>query len=196
MMTHRTLKFEVLWLLILLTLIVPKLQATTLRDNGEQTGDKRGHGPSGAPNDYGPAIKITSSILQLSKSTEGSTALGNLGLEHHETTLEQPWPITTGYQLPAAQTVWLEFPANHQPDFHLIAVPDIVSNHQDHFPSSHAGGSDVSSVSDGGRSTLSTGLHTQIISSGTGVTHVSDNLDFGDVVAEKAKGSRRTSYGR
>ncbi|XP_050329678.1 uncharacterized protein LOC126759105 [Bactrocera neohumeralis] len=195
MMTPRTHKFEVPWLLILLTLIVPKLQATTLRDNGEQAGDKRGHGPSGAPNDYGPAIKITSSILQLSKSTEGSTSLGNLGLEHHETTLEQPWPVTTGYQLPAAQTVWLEFPTNRQPDFHLIAVPD-VSNHQNHLPPTHAGGNEVIGVSDEGRSTLSTGLHTQIISSGTGVTHVSDNLDFGDVVAEKTKGNRRTSYGR
>ncbi|XP_018792326.1 PREDICTED: uncharacterized protein LOC108971018 [Bactrocera latifrons] len=195
MMTHRRHEFEVLWLLILLILIVSELQATTLRDNSEQAGAKSGHGPSAAPNDYGPAIKITSSILQLSKSTEGSTTLGNLGLEHHETTLEQPWPVTTGYQLPAAQTVWLEFPANHQPDFHLIAVPD-VSNHQDRFTPSLAGGNDVSGVSDEGRSTLSTGLHTQIISSGTGVTNVSDNLDFGDAVAEKVKGNRRTSYGR
>ncbi|XP_014099641.2 uncharacterized protein [Bactrocera oleae] len=196
MMTNQLNKFEVIWLLILLILIDTELQATTLRDNGEQVGDKRGHGPSGgAPNDYGPAIKITSSILQLSKSKEGSTTSGNLGLEQHETTLEQPWPITGSYQLPAAQTVWLEFPASHQPDFHLIAVPD-MSNHQYHFASPHAGVNDVSGVFDEGRSPLSTGLHTQIISSSTGVTHVSDNLDFGDVGGEKASGNHRTSYGR
>lgn len=126
---------------------------------------------------------------------EGGTALGNLGLEHHETTLEQPWPVTTGFQLPAAQTVWLELPAGHQPDFHLIAVPD-VSNQQEHFPQPHVGGNGVSGVSDESSSTLSKGLHTQIISSGKGVTHVSDNLDFGDLGGEKAKGNHRISYGR
>ncbi|XP_011185246.1 uncharacterized protein LOC105213851 [Zeugodacus cucurbitae] len=196
MMTQQQNKFEVLRFLVLLILLVTELQAGTVRENGAQPGDQRAHGSGGgAPNDYGPAIKITSSVLQLSKSMEGSTALGNLGLEHHETTLEHPWPITGSYQLPAAQTVWLEFPANHQPDFHLIAVPD-VSNHQDHFPQPHAGGTGVSGVSDESSSTLSTGLHTQIISSGKGVTHISDNLDFGDVGVEKAKATRRTSYGR
>lgn len=50
-MTHRSKNFEVLWLLVQLILVVTELQATTLRDNGSQAGDKRGHGPSGgAPN--------------------------------------------------------------------------------------------------------------------------------------------------
>lgn len=147
--------------------------------------------------DYGPAIKITSSILQLTKSAaEGSSSSGDIGLQHHETTLEHPWPATSGLELPTTQTVWLELSGGPQTDFHLIAVPDVSNAH---IPQAHDFGGGLSGSApnnnDSG-STLSKGLHTQIISSGKGTTQVSDNLDFGDVAEGKAKGNYRISYGR
>ncbi|XP_054729130.1 uncharacterized protein LOC129238116 [Anastrepha obliqua] len=192
--------FKNLRFLILLLLAATELQASTLRDEGMEASEvrtKRGHSTSGgAPNDYGPAIKITSSILQLTKATEGGTAIGDIGLEHHETTLEQPWPVSAaGAHLPAAHTVWLELPGRQQ-DFHLIAVPDVSNDHTQlsHEGAGAAGG--ATSSSDDATSSLSKGLHTQIVSSGKVVTRVSDNLDFGEAAEGRAKSSSRTSYGR
>ncbi|XP_012161141.1 uncharacterized protein LOC105665335 [Ceratitis capitata] len=206
MMTQKANIFKILLLIILLAITTRELQANHIRTKEAQKDlsdanklrAKREHSTSGgAPNDYGPAIKITSSILQLTKSAaEGSSSSGDIGLQHHETTLEHPWPATSGLELPTTQTVWLELSGGPQTDFHLIAVPDVSNAH---IPQAHDFGGGLSGSApnnnDSG-STLSKGLHTQIISSGKGTTQVSDNLDFGDVAEGKAKGNYRISYGR
>lgn len=88
MMTNQLNKFEVIWLLILLILIDTELQATTLRDNGEQVGDKRGHGPSGGAPNGGKDCGDSSNILVYLKFITSRLRSGYKNHFEHLTTVE------------------------------------------------------------------------------------------------------------
>ncbi|XP_067635224.1 uncharacterized protein [Eurosta solidaginis] len=190
--------------LLVVFITITELHASALRsEDGDEVNQskeltKRATNDA-APNAYGPAIKITSSILQLTKPAEGSTAVGDIGLQHHETTLEHPWTTGTGIELPAAHTIYLDWPAI-QRDFHLLPMPNFNANNEPDFLQPHdeaARGADAGGSMSEVTSQFSKGLHTQIISSsGRDVKDISDNLDFGEVNANIAKGNYRSSYGR